>query len=168
MAIDTNYRAGIKLQFKSEWATFAATFARFEHALKQSGYLKYSKAGTTAEAGWDSFAKDLGDEFLTYCKDMPETASLLQHPPRLLKVDKDESVSWKKPRAVTSVQDVFQVVRDTRNNLFHGEKTVHSERDDVLIQAAQAVLDHAWDRAVKAQDYPKLHRFVAAFRFAPS
>lgn len=165
MAVDTNYRAGIKLQFKNEWATFAATFARFEYALKQSGYLKYTKPGTSAEAGWDGFANDLGEDFLSLCKDLPETATLLQHPPRLLKVDRDESVSWKKPRAISTVADLFQVVRDTRNNLFHGDQKVHDDRDDALIHAAQAVLDQSWDRAIKLSDNPKLVRFVTAFRF---
>jgi hypothetical protein len=165
MAVDTNYRAGIKLQFKNEWATFAATFARFEHALKQSGYLKHTKPGTSAEAGWDGFANDLGEDFLTLCRDLPETATLLQHPPRLLKVDRDESVSWKKPRAIVTVRDLFQVARDVRNNLFHGERQVHSDRDGELINAAQFLLDNAWDRALGLPENPKLVRFVTAFRF---
>ena len=76
MTADTNYRAGIKLQFKSEWASLAATFARVEYALKQAGYLKYEKPGTSAEAGWAGFAGDLGDGFLAHCRALPEVQML--------------------------------------------------------------------------------------------
>ncbi len=93
MAVDTDYRAGIKLQFKNEWGSFVATFARFEYALKRAGYLKYEKPGTSAEAGWAGFAADLGDGFLQQARALPELQVLFVAPPRLLKVDKDQAVS---------------------------------------------------------------------------
>ncbi len=165
MAVDTNYRAGIKLQFKNEWGSFVATLLRFEYALKQSGYLKYDKLGASAEAGWAVFAADLGPEFLGKCRAIPELAVLFVSPPRLLKVDKDQKVSWKKARAVNSVGDFFQVIKDIQTNLFHGEQRVHGDRDSQLIEAAQFALDFTWQEAIKIDGNLKILRFAAHFPF---
>lgn len=165
MAADTNYRAGIKLLLKSEWSSFFATFARFEYAMKQAGYLKHSKPGTSAEAGWEAFSQDLGTTFFDQCKANPELEVLFVAPPRLLKVDTGNAVSWKKARAVNSVGDFFQVIKDIRNNLFHGEKQVHAERDGQLIAAAQQSLDLAWQAAAQNGANPALVQFCAAFRY---
>lgn len=165
MAADTNYRAGIKLLLKSEWSSFFATFARFEYAMKRAGYLKYEKPGTSAEAGWDAFAKDLGAAFFDQCKSLPELEVLFVAPPRLLKVDTGAAVSWKKARAVNSAGDFFQVIKDIRNNLFHGEKQVHAERDGQLIAAGQTTLDLAWQAAAQNAANPKLVQFCESFRY---
>jgi hypothetical protein len=165
MVVDTNYRAGIKLQFKNEWGSFFATIARFEYALKQAGYLKYEKPGTSAEAGWTGFAADLGDGVLQQARALPELQVLFVAPPRLLKVDKDQAVSWKKARAVNSVADFFMVLQDVRNTLFHGDSRVHGDRDGALIDAAQHALDLAWQSALQNTGNPKLVRFCESFRF---
>lgn len=165
MAVDTNYRAGIKLLFKNEWGSLVATFARFEYALKLAGYLKYEKPGTSAEAGWAGFAGDLGDGFLAHCRALPEVQVLFNAPPRLLKVDRDREVSWKKARAVNSVSDFFLVIQDVRGSLFHGDTKVHGERDGERIEAAQLVLDEAWAWALQDQTNARLMRFCEAFRF---
>jgi hypothetical protein len=165
MTADTNYRAGIKLQFKSEWASFAATFARFEYALKMAGYLKYDKLGVSAEAGWAGFARELGDGFLAECRAEPAVAVLFAAPPRLLKVEKDQAVAWKKSRAVNGLADFFTVIGDVQRGLFHGDPRVHGDRDGVLINAAQEALDMAWAYTAKQTDVPKLVRFCEAFRF---
>lgn len=167
MAVDTNYRAGIKLLFKTEWGSFVATYERFEYALKQAGYLKHEKPGTSAEAGWAGFAADLGPEFLALCRSLPEVEVLFNAPPRLLKVDRDQAVSWKKARAINSVSDFFQTLQDLRRNLFHGDTKVHAEKDGARIEAAQVVLDEAWSWAARAKDNAKLARFCEAFRFTP-
>lgn len=167
MAVDTNYRAGIKLHFKSEWASFAATFARFEYALKVAGYLKHEKPGASAEAGWAGFAADLGEGFLAQCRAVPEIEVLFNAPPRLLKVDRDQAVSWKKARAVNSVSDFFMVVQDVRASLFHGDERVHGARDGARIDAAQLVLDEAWGWALRDKNNARLQRFCEAFRFTP-
>ncbi len=162
--MDTNYRAGIKLQFKNEWGSYAATFARFEYALKMSGYLKYDKLGASADAGWAGFAADLGAAFYAECRATPELEVLFVAPPRLLKVDKDQAVSWKKSRAVNGPADLFAVLCDVRTNMFHGDPRAHGERDGDLIVAAQLALDSSWTAALMS-DSPKLARFCAAFRF---
>lgn len=164
MTADTNYRAGIKLQFKSEWASLAATFARFEYALKLARYLKYDKLGVSAEAGWAGFARDLGDGFLAECRAEPAVAVLFAAPPRLLKVEKDRAVAWKKARAVNGLADLFAVIGDVQRGMFHGEGRVHDERFGVLINAAQEALDMAFGFAVKRGE-PGLVRFCEAFRF---
>ena len=165
MSTDKTYRAGLEMQFQADWVSFFATFARFEHALIKAPYLKHSKTGTTAEAGWAGFAADLGPAFLETCRAEPELEKLFMHPPMLLKVDQDEASSWKKARAVNSVADWFLVVKDVRNNLFHGDISPHSEREERLIIAAQKVLDMAWAVASARADNPKLVEFCEAFRF---
>ena len=165
MAVDTNYRAGIKLLFKNEWGSLVATFARFEYALKLAGYLKYEKLGASAEAGWAGFAGDLGDVFLAHCRGLPEVQVLFNAPPRLLKVDRDRAVSWKKPRAVNSLSDLFLVIQDVHGSLFHGDARVHGERDGERIEAAQALLDEAWGWALQDKANARLVRFCEAFRF---
>lgn len=166
MAADTNYRAGIKLQFKSEWASFAASFARFEYALKIAGYLRYDKLGASAEAGWAGFARDLGDAFLAECRAEPAVAVLFIAPPRLLKVDKDQTVAWKKARAINGLADLFAAIGDVQKGLFHGDPRPHADRDGDLINAAQEVLDMAFAYAAKQTAQPKLTKFCTAFRFS--
>ncbi len=165
MSADTNYRAGIKLQFKSEWASLAATFARFEYALKHAGYLRYDKLGASAEAGWSGFAADMGDAFLAECRAEPAVQVLFVAPPHLLKVEKNQAVAWKKPRAVNGLADFFAVIGDVHKGLFHGADKVHAERDGTLIDAAQEALDMAFAFALKRKDHAKLTRFCEAFRF---
>jgi hypothetical protein len=164
MTADTNYRAGIKLQFKSEWASFAATFARFEFAMKQAGFLKYDKLGVAAEAGWAGLAAALGDGFLAECRAEPTVEVLFVAPPRLLKVEKDRAVAWKKARVVKGLGDLFAVLGDVQAGLFHGEGRVHDERLGVLINAGQELLDMAFAYAAKQSD-ARLVRFCGAFRF---
>ena len=79
MSTNAAYRAGLEQQFHNEWVTFFATFARFEHALKKAPYLKHTKSGTTAEAGWAGFANDLGPEFLDLCRTQPDLEKLRAH-----------------------------------------------------------------------------------------
>jgi hypothetical protein len=82
-----------------------------------------------------------------------------------LKVEKGPTVAWKKARAVNSAADFFQVIKDIRNSLFHGEKQVHADRDGQLIAAAQIALDFAWQTAALNVAQPKLAQFCANFRF---
>lgn len=165
MAADTNYRAGIKLLLKSEWSSFFATFARFEYAMKRAGYLKHNKPGTSAEAGWDAFSLDLGAAFFDQCRANPGLQVLFVAPPRLLKVDPGGAVSWKQARTVNSASAFFQVIKDIRNSLFHGEKQVHSDRDGQLIAAAQQTLDLAWHAAAQAAPNSRLAHFCKAFAY---
>lgn len=166
MSADTNYRAGIKLQFKSEWASLAATFARFEYALKMAGYLKYDKLGATAEAGWAGFAADLGAPFLAQVRDEPAVQVLFVAPPQLLKVEKDQAVAWKRARSVNGLADVFAVIGDVERGMFHGSDSVHAARLGELINAAQEALDMTFAYAQRQKDTAKLVRFCEAFRFS--
>jgi hypothetical protein len=137
--------------------------------MKRAGYLKHDKPGTSAEAGWNSFATDLGPAFYALCQSDPELKVLIIAPPQLLKIDRapggTSTVDWKKSRAVNSVESFYAVIKDIRNNLFHGEKQVHSARDGELLAAAQRVLDMSWETAAADKANPKLVRFCDAFRF---
>lgn len=166
MSADTNYRAGIKLPLKSEWASLAATFARFEYALKMAGYLKYDKLGVSAEAGWAGLAVELGDAFLAELRAEPAVQVLFVAPPQLLKVEKDQAVAWKKSRAVNSLADFFAVIGDVERTLFHGTDGLHGPRAGDLVNAAQEALDMTFAQIARHKDAPKLARFCDAFRFS--
>ena len=103
--------------------------------------------------------------FIKQYEVQPDLEKLFTNPPMLLKVDLGEATSWKKARAINSVADFFQVVKDVRNNLFHGDIRPHSDREERLIKAAQQVLDLAWSHASRKADNPKLVEFCEAFRF---
>ena len=66
-------------------ATFARQFGDAEYALKRSGWIRLNKE--TAEADWDSFARDLGPEFFAAVVDNSIAKTLIGGPPRRLMND---------------------------------------------------------------------------------
>lgn len=165
MSIDTSYRSGIDQLFRAEWTTFFATFARFEYAMKRSCYLKNPEPLQPANANWDSFADDLGTDFFQTCKVEPTLHVLFERPPRRLFVLQNCQVDFRQPRTANNFCELFLLVRDVRNSLFHGEKYVQRERDNELIIAALTLLDFAWQWARDAKDNSKLQNFLSAFYF---
>ncbi|MBD3786371.1 MAG: hypothetical protein IE922_05285 [Sphingomonadales bacterium] len=85
------YRDNIREQVWEEAVVLFATFSRFEHAMKRSGFLNSSVVNAKAEANWDTFAQKLGTTFLDQCKSAPMLDEFFKDPPRLLKVS-DTSV----------------------------------------------------------------------------
>ena len=130
---------------------FLALFARWECALKSIGY---ARAGSFnhAQADWDRFARDhegavaalAGGDFGA------ARTFLLTSPPRR-QVLNNGTVEWQdNPRrpTETDVSYLFRVVKDVRNNLFHGGKFVTGfepelARDRALVDKATLVLETA-------------------------
>ena len=101
---------------------FFIVFARFEYALKCSGYLRGDDEH--AQADWNKFACDLGDAF-----DPDRTQRLrvavdyLRNEPPRKQVVQGERLGWKSTGLSGNQLDALLVlVRHVRNNLFHGGK----------------------------------------------
>jgi hypothetical protein len=124
---------------------FLAVFARFEFALKASGYAN----GYDAKAAWDRYSRAIDGRFARL--DGPELAAaaeyLLSDPSRKQVVRSGE-LTWEStalggaPRA----QRVLLMVRRVRNNLSHGGKFPAGGtrgdpgRDQALVQHSLVVL----------------------------
>jgi hypothetical protein len=106
---------------------FYAVFSRFEYALKRSGFVKGDKY-KNAVVDWDRFAAEVLDG--RHRNEMSRAFTrgktyLLQTPPDRQVVRPDQSVGWQKnPRRSreSDGQYLLRLVRDVRNNLFHGGK----------------------------------------------
>src|SRR5208337_2991345 len=65
-----------------EAAKFFAFFGRFECALKKVGCLKSAEKGARAEAGWDKFAKSLGERFYGEVQESGKANLFWENPPK--------------------------------------------------------------------------------------
>src|SRR5437868_14822331 len=104
---------------------FVAIFSRFESALKRTTFVKRGNYDQ-AEADWDAYADSVTAEVANLFEPRLVTAcgDLLSRPPEKQVVE-GQSVTWRSnPRRnnETDVRYLLRVVRDVRNNLFHGAK----------------------------------------------
>jgi hypothetical protein len=126
---------------------FIGTFARYEYALKESGFAK--GGAEQVSANWDAFSVAIDWHFRRVA-DLEFRAAvvfLLAEPPRK-QVLKDGRVAWKEsPANLASpkAQQVLLMVRRIRNNMFHGAKVWSPERgngdrDIKLVDAGLKIL----------------------------
>jgi hypothetical protein len=134
---------------------FFVTFSRFECALKRAHFVKGDGNGNASPC-WNGFADKVDGRLVAITdKDFIEARSyLLNAPPCKQKVDEAEPMGWKwmpnNPQGAESDERyLLRLVRDVRNNLFHGGKypapsgPVDGEalRNSKLLQACLTVLD---------------------------
>ena len=126
---------------------FFATFARWECALKRD--IRFVRRGNhgQAEANWNAFADAVAAklERLTSQDFVSGRDYLLANPPKRFMFEDGWQPNPRR-RDETDARYLFRVVRDVRNNLFHGGKyqqVVIKElaRDRALIDHSIAVLD---------------------------
>lgn len=128
---------------------FFVTFSRFEYALKRAGYVKGSHY---ASADWNSFAKKKLETKIASVQN-PEfikaKAFLLDAPPQKQIVVNNNHMRWQnnlKRHEEGDAEYVLRLVRDVRNNLFHGGKypdgivSEQSLRNTDLLQACLVIL----------------------------
>jgi hypothetical protein len=105
---------------------FFETFSRFECGLMRAGFVKRG-VYDSASPKWGAFADAIDGE-LTASTDTDFTNAktyLLGQPPQLQKFDPPNGVRWQHnaPNAnETDTRYLLRLVRDARNNLFHGGK----------------------------------------------
>jgi hypothetical protein len=132
---------------------FFATFSRFECALKRAHFVKEGAHGS-ANPDWTKFADKLDGQLVAIADpDFIEARSyLLTSPPQTQKVNAGASMGWKwmpndPQRTESNERYLLRLVRDVRNNLFHGGKyptgPVDGEalRNSKLLKACLTILD---------------------------
>lgn len=103
-----------------------ATFSRFECALKRAGFVT---GNTYVRPDWKRFARETLETQLASIQDVEFTeakAYLLQYPPkRQVIAQSGNAMQWREnargPRE-SDAEYLLRLVRDVRNNLFHGGK----------------------------------------------
>ncbi len=129
---------------------FLATFSRWECALKHNNYVRRGSYGQ-AEADWKKFANTHKTQFagLQTPEFIKARNMLITNPPKREELQSTE-IKWEpNPRRGGEIIDadyLLRVVRDVRNNLFHGGKFAGGPaqelaRDRELIDSATAVLE---------------------------
>jgi hypothetical protein len=123
-------------------------FARFEFALKMSGYAKMGNG--KVDILWGNFSDSayLGAAFFNEIHAAEICPLLLNDPPKADRIEQGGYGFEDQASPPTSVASLFKMVRRVRNNLFHGGKYFDqdSERSRLLIEEAIAVLLLACER----------------------
>lgn len=134
---------------------FFANFSAFECALKQAHFVRGDK-NNNAVPDWDRFADTLNGQ-LAALKDrdfINAKLYLLKEPPKKQMFTKsNKGVRWEensKRSTETDERYLLRLVRDVRNNLFHGGKypststappTGEALRNSKLLEACLTILD---------------------------
>ena len=132
---------------------FFALFSRWECALKRCQFAR-SGSHEQAEADWDRFADEVenGVAGLNACTYVDARDYLLTNPPKQQHFV-NRHVTWQpNPKRLneTDARYLFRVIRDVRNNLFHGGKYQDGleeelARDRRLLDVATTVLEACMD-----------------------
>ena len=130
---------------------FFSTFSRIECELKKNGFVKPGPY-KSAQADWDTFADEMNPKLHNSESRRFSSAKafLLEEPPRKQVVSyPGRMVCAENARQEneTEARYLFRLVRDVRNNLFHGGKYPDGEyldeqalRDATLLKSCLAVL----------------------------
>jgi len=132
---------------------FFITFSRFEYALKRAGFVK-SGPSNSALPDWSKFAKEKCNALLDDTTDIEFTEArsfLLQKPPqKQIFVKSGNCMQWQnntKRNGEGDAEYLLRLVRDVRNNLFHGGKYPEGPvsglilRNSKLLQACLTILE---------------------------
>ena len=123
---------------------FFATFARFEFAMKQCGYLRYAGKGRIAEACRQKLRDALPTNFFDMVRDAQTATTLISRPPKNLFAQGEAIPEFgEQSPALTTTTQLLNAVWQVRNNLFHGNKMYPAdrERDVALMGNSLAVID---------------------------
>jgi hypothetical protein len=130
--------------------SFFLYFARFEYALKRTGYCQLKNTGEVRGVDWTKYARSLEGKFeaVTSCQFLAAVEYLLKHPPRK-QVLVAGQLAWKcttRNGARSEEGWILDLVRITRNNLFHGGKYTDGPvdepaRNEKLMESCLVVLE---------------------------
>lgn len=143
---------------------FLVTFSRFEYALKRAGFVKGDRYDN-ALPDWCRFAKERLDAWLVEITDAEFTKAksyLLCKPPRKqIFVKSQKIMQWQanSPRSGEGEAEyLLRLVKDVRNNLFHGGKypdgpVRDQARNRRLLQACLTILEKCLSLDVKVEHF---------------
>jgi hypothetical protein len=100
---------------------FFITFARFEFALKQSGFVHGDEAKVSPD--WDGFSRVMAHFDDATLAPVLESCPYLRENPPKKQILKNGRLAWVQPaRSQSEIQNLLLNVRTVRNNVFHGGK----------------------------------------------
>lgn len=116
-----------------------ATFARFEFALKEAGFVQADRHGS-AMPDWKRFSS-LEPTRLVVAKIRNDVLApeLTVRPPKR-QVATSFGWEWRDVQATEDAASLVGAIRRVRNNLFHGGKSGPDPRDDLLCRESVACL----------------------------
>jgi hypothetical protein len=129
-------------------AEFFFRFARFEYALKATGY--HNESGG-AKPDWKRFADELEKLFLNPAdsKKFADAVNYYKHYPPKKQVIRNGELAWDavEPNTNSFAHKILLYVCRVRNNLFHGGKFegkyfAEPERSESLMKHGLIILDH--------------------------
>ncbi len=138
--------------------TFFLNYARFEYALKVSGFVKgghiFDKELKSASPDWGKYANSIKNSFdKDTSTDLREAVDYIwENPPWEEVVTAEGKLLFSSPVYDSNKFDInvlLRFVRRVRNNLFHGGKHVHgavandrnTERNEILFKSSLIILD---------------------------
>ena len=134
---------------------FFVAFSRFEYALKRAGFVKGDRHNN-ASADWCRFAQDRIDPRISGIMDTGFTEArsyLLQKSPQRQILRSNNNIGWSANSKWSNESEgeyLLRLVKDTRNNLFHGGKYPLPDgpvsdctlRNSQLLQACLTILNY--------------------------
>lgn len=119
-------------------------FSRFEFALKENGYLERQNEGAQAKAGWSKFEGEFQEEYAISAAG----SRLLELAPQRQVVAANGGLRFTPDTFgdhVSNLSKVTRLLKNVRNNLFHGGKHTPVGWDDPariceLLAASQEIL----------------------------
>ena len=154
-------RADVNGELEDLAFDFFYWFSRFEFALKENAFLESHVAGVRASPGWNDFVKTWSAAFqLT-----PAAQELQTLAPKRQVVGANDALQWKDEDfngCGTELAKVVRLLKNVRNNLFHGGKHGVKDWDDpprtsALLRSSKKVLDELADMAGLAADYRRYY-----------
>jgi hypothetical protein len=132
------------------------TVARFEYALKATGY---HDGDGNADANWRKFAASVPNLFENPADQslVDATRYILCHPPKK-QIIASGKLGWSdvEPDSNGRVDLILLYVRRVRNNLFHGGKfaggSLPPERDELLLRHSLKILEACRSASQKIRD----------------
>lgn len=129
---------------------FFVTFSRFEYALKQAGFVRGDQSYATPD--WDRFARERGNALFAEAEniELTEAITLLLREPPQRQIVRNNKVTWEqnaKRNGEGNAQYLLRLVKDVRNNLFHGGKypsrnvSGQELRNSRLLRACSTILE---------------------------
>jgi hypothetical protein len=133
--------------------TMYVTYARFEFALKQAGYLSGAQ-GDIAHADWSKFAREKAlSDMLEAVSTNPDVAGMIADPPKT-QIMRGNGFEWQDrlTKPINKVGQLFLAVKAVRDNLFHGGKAGENMRDDSLCRAGVVVMMACLERHAEVRN----------------
>lgn len=132
----------MKSYLPEDAAAFRDYYARIEHVLRRSGYMKADSR--RADVDWVKFAKTIGKPFFEYVRGQHSADTLIVEPPRVY----HRKGGWQpqSQRPIDGIEELIVCgVCQVRHNIVHGEKFMVAEgpRSYALVKEAHWVLEQA-------------------------